>query len=61
MEKLTENTINEIIKSHVYGMSEKEICEIYGVTAEEVKRIICEKHEDIEAEKAYRSKLAGRR
>ncbi len=61
MATITENTINEIIKSHVYGMTEKEICEIYGVSAVDVRNIICEKHEDIEAEKAYRSKLAGRR
>ena len=61
MEKLTENTINEMIKSHVYGMSDKRIAEIYDVSEEDVQRIICEKHEDIEAEKVYRSKLAGRR
>lgn len=58
MANLTENTINEIIKSHVYGMTEKEICEIYDVSAEDVRNIICEKHDDIEAEKVYRSMLA---
>ena len=57
---ITENTINEIIKSHVYGMTNEQIAEVYGIPADEVKMIICAKHDDIEAEKAYRSKLSGK-
>lgn len=55
--EISENTKNEIIKSHVYGMSYGEIAELYGVPENDVKMFICERHEDVEAEKAYRSKL----
>ena len=56
---MTENTKNEIIKSHVYGMSDKDIAELYGISEDDVKMLLCERHEDIEAEKAYRSMLRG--
>lgn len=56
---MTENTKNEIIKSHVYGMSDKDIAEMYGITIEEVRMLLCERHEDVEAEKAYRKLLGG--
>lgn len=58
---MTENTKKEIIKSHVYGMSDEAIAEIYGITVEEVRMLLCERHEDVEAEKAYRKKLGGGR
>lgn len=54
---ISENTKSEIIKSYVYGMSYSEIAELYGVPENDVKMLICERHEDVEAEKAYRSKL----
>lgn len=56
--KISENTKREIIKSHVYGMSFDEIAELYGVPKNEVEMLICERHEDVEAEKAYRSMLS---
>ena len=56
---MTENTKNEIIKSHVYGMSDKEIAELYGISEGDVKMLLCERHDDIEAEKAYRKRLGG--
>lgn len=56
---MTENAKNEVIKSHIYGMSDKDIAEIYGITIEEVRMLLCERHEDVEAEKAYRKLLEG--
>ena len=56
--KISENTKREIIKSYVYGMSFDEIAELYGVPRNEVEMLICERHEDVEAEKAYRSMLS---
>lgn len=56
---MTENTKNEIIKSHVYGMSDSEIAELYGVTESEVKMLLCERHDDVEAERRYRQQLEG--
>lgn len=56
---MTENTKNEVIKSHVYGMSDEAIAEMYGITIEEVRMLLCERHEDVEAEKAYRKLLGG--
>lgn len=56
---MTENTKNEIIKSHVYGMSDKDIASVYGVSEDDVKMLICERHEDIEAERKYRQMLEG--
>lgn len=58
--ELTENTKKEIIKSHVYGMSDADIADIYGIDIKDVRMLLCEKHEDIEVEKAYRSMLSGR-
>ena len=56
---MTENTKNEIIKSHIYGMSDKEIAELYGISEDDVKMLLCERYEDVETEKTYRSKLRG--
>lgn len=56
---MTENTKNEIIKSHIYGMSNKDISRVYGVPEDDVKMLICEQHEDIEAERKYRQMLEG--
>lgn len=56
---MTENTKNEIIKSHVYGMSDKEIAELYGISEDDVKMLLCERHEDVEAERRYRQQLEG--
>lgn len=56
---MTENTKNEIIKSHVYGMSSKDIASVYGVPEDDVKMLLCERHEDVEAERKYRQMLVG--
>ena len=56
---MTENTKNEIIKSHVYGMSDKEIAELYGISKNDVKMLLCERHDDVEAERRYRQQLEG--
>lgn len=56
---MTENTKNEIIKSHVYGMSNKDIASVSGVSEDDVKMLICERHEDVEAERKYRQMLEG--
>lgn len=61
MAEISENTKKEIIKSHIYGMSNAEIAEVYGVSTDDVKMLLCERHEDVEAEKAYRAMLEGRR
>ena len=58
---MTENTKCEIIKSHIYGMSNKEIAELYNVTENEVKMLLCERHDDVEAERRYRQQLEGGR
>lgn len=58
--EITENTKKEIVKSHVYGMSDADIADIYGLDIKDVRLLLCEKHEDIEAEKAYRFMLSGR-
>lgn len=54
---ISENTKNEIIKSYVYGMGCDDIAELYGVNKNDVEMLLCERHEDVEAEKVYRSKL----
>lgn len=56
---MTENTKNEIIKSHIYGMSNKDIAGVYGVPEDDVKMLLCERHEDVEAERKYRQMLEG--
>lgn len=56
---MTENTKNEIIKSHIYGMSNEDIASVYGVSEDDVKMLICERHEDVEAERKYRQMLEG--
>lgn len=56
---MTENTKNEIIKSHVYGMSDKEIAELYGISEDDVKMLLCERHDDVEAERRYRQQIEG--
>lgn len=57
MADITENTINEIIKSHIFGMTNAEIAEVYKISEEDVKMLLCERHDDVEAERAYRSLL----
>lgn len=57
MANITENTINEIIKSHIFGMTNAEIAEVYKISEEDVKMLLCERHDDVEAERAYRSLL----
>ena len=56
---MTENMKHEIIKSHVYGMHDRDIAELYGVTENDVKMLICEHHDEIEAERKYRQLLKG--
>lgn len=56
---MTENMKHEIIKSHVYGMPDRNIAELYGVTENDVKMLICEHHDEIEAERKYRQLLEG--
>ena len=56
---MTENTKNEIIKSHIYGMSDREIAELYGISEDDVKMLLCERHDDVEAERRYRQQLEG--
>lgn len=53
MAKITENTINEIIKSHSYGMTYAEIAKVYKISEDDVKMLLCERHEDVEAERVY--------
>ena len=56
---MTENTKNEIIKSHIYGMTDAEIAELYGISEDDVKMLLCERHDDVEAERRYRQQLEG--
>ena len=56
---MTENTKNEIIKSHIYGMTNREIASAYGIPEDDVKMLLCERHEDVEAERKYRQMLEG--
>lgn len=41
--EITENTKKEIVKSHVYGMSDADIADIYGLDIKDVRLPLCEK------------------
>ena len=56
---MTEQTRREVIKSIVYGMTAVEISEIYGVSVDEVGKIMQDNADDINAEREYRKMLEG--
>lgn len=39
---MSNETIREIIKSHIYGVSDADIAEVNGITTDEVKKVIAE-------------------
>ena len=56
---MTEQTRKEIIKSIVYGKTAEEISEIYGISVDEVGKIMQDNADDINAEREYRKMLEG--
>ena len=56
---MTEQTRKEVIKSIVYGKTAKEIAEIYGISVDEVGKIMQDNADEINAEREYRKMLEG--
>lgn len=56
---MTDQTRKEIIKSIVYGMTSAEIADIYGISVDEVGKIVQDNADNIEREKKYRKELEG--
>lgn len=56
---MTEQTKQQIIKSHVYGMCIKDIAEMYGFDFDLVAKLITDIADEIAEEKAYRAMLDG--
>lgn len=56
---MSPETIKEIIKSHVYSMSNAEIAQAYDISEEEAAKVISDNADEVEAERAYRAILEG--
>lgn len=56
---MTDQTRHEIIKSIVYGKTAEEISVIYGISVDEVGKIMQDNAEEIEEEREYRAMLEG--
>lgn len=56
---MSPETIKEIIKSHVYGMSNTEISQAYSISEDEAAKVISDNADEVEAERAYRAILEG--
>ena len=56
---MSHETIKEIIKSHVYGMSNAEIAQAYDISESEVEQLLNINSDEVEAERAYRAILEG--
>lgn len=57
---MTDQTRKEVIKSIVYGKTAKEIAEIYGISVDEVGKIMQDNADEINAEREYRAMLEGK-
>jgi DNA-directed RNA polymerase specialized sigma24 family protein len=57
---MTDQTRKEVIKSIVYGKTAEEIAEIYGISVDEVGKIMQDNADDINAEREYRAMLEGK-
>lgn len=55
---MTDQTRKEVIKSIVYGETAEEISEIYGISVDEVGKIM-QDTDEINAEREYRKMLEG--
>jgi len=58
---MTEQTRQQIIKSHIYGMCTKDIAEQYGFDFDIVAKTIADNADEIEAERNYRLMVEGGR
>ena len=56
---MSDETRKQIIKSIVYGVATDKIAEIYGISIDEVGKIMTDNAADIEREKKYRKELEG--
>lgn len=56
---MTDQTRKEVIKSIVYGKTAEEIAEIYGISVDEVGKIMQDNADDINAEREYRKMMEG--
>ena len=56
---MSPETIKEIIKSHVYGMSNAEIAQTYGISEEEAAKVISDNGDEVAEERKYRAILEG--
>jgi len=54
---MSEQELNEILKSYFYGMTAAEIAELYDISTDEAEKLIAENAENIEQIKAYRKEL----
>lgn len=56
---MSPETIKEIIKSHVYGMSNAEIAQAYDISEEEAAKVISDNGDEVAEERKYRAMLEG--
>lgn len=56
---MTEQTRQEIFKSHIFGMSNQEIAECYGISKEAVDKLISESTAEIENKKAFMKQIGA--
>ena len=56
---MTDQTRKEVIKSIVYGKTAEEIAEIYGISVDELGKIMQDNADEINAEREYRKMLEG--
>lgn len=56
---MSDQTINEIIKSHIYGYSVNEIADIYAIFPNDVEKIIEKNAKKISEFRKYFSNIGG--
>ena len=56
---MSNETRKQIIKSIVYGVATDKIAEVYGISVDEVGKIMIDNTADIEKERKYRKELEG--
>ena len=56
---MADNVTNEILKSHIFGMSIEDISECYEISVGEIKEIIAENTDEIEELKRYYEAMKG--
>ena len=56
---MTPETKNEIFKSFVFGMTIDQLAEIYGISANEIRKLLEENAEEIAGLREYRKMIEG--